>query len=127
MDKEQLKRWVKMLPARDRDLPSISIDGQWMSPNQLLREAEAGTEKGKKVLQTLSTSHFGTDEEMLKERLRQRLANLPQDKPLFVTLNRTYTPREVMQEVESGSRAGQQFIETERRYLKYTDRLKERV
>jgi hypothetical protein len=93
----------------------------------MLSEVRAGTELGRKAQAYWETMGLGTEDEMLIERIKNRLSRYPQDKPLFITLNGKLTPKQVIAEIEAGTPIGRQWIETERSYLKYLGGLKERV
>jgi hypothetical protein len=127
VSEERLRRWINLLPPNDRTQPITVIDGKQLSPEDILREVQSGTEIGKKALQLFATTRFGTEEQLLVDRLKQRLARYPPDKPLFITLGNNLTPQQAIAEVESRSAIGKRLLETERQYLKWTDSLKERV
>jgi hypothetical protein len=124
---ERVERWVRLLPSQERAQPIMSIDGVWLTPEQMLSEVRAGTELGRKAQAYWETTGLGTEDEMLIERIKNRLSRYPQDKPLFITLNGKLTPRQILAEIEAGTPIGRQWIETERSYLKYLGRLKEGV
>ncbi|MCD6148476.1 hypothetical protein J7J18_03830 [bacterium] len=127
MTVEKLRRWLELLPPQERNQPCLSVDGVWLTPEDMLREAEAGSSLGRKAQMIWETKGLGTDEEMLKERIRRRLSRYPPDKPIFITLRGKLTPRQILEEIESGTRLGKNWIETERAYLKVIGKLKERV
>jgi hypothetical protein len=124
---EKIERWVKLLPPQERTQPVISVDGTWLTPEQMLSEVRAGTELGRKAQAYWETTGLGTEDEMLIERIKRRLSRYPQDKPLFITLSGKLTPSQVIAEIEAGTPTGRQWIETERSYLKYLGGLKERA
>lgn len=124
---DRIERWVNMLPRQELDQPCVSVEGKWLTPRQMLSEARAGTELGRKAQAIWERLGLGTDEELLVDRIRHRLDRYPPDKPLFITVAGVLTPRQMIKEVEAGSDIGKRWIQTERSYLKYMDKLKERV
>jgi len=127
MTVSRIERWVSMLPRQELDQPCVSVDGRWLTPKQMLSEARAGTELGRKAQAIWERLGLGTDEEMLIERIKHRLERYSPDKPLFITVAGVLTPRQMLAEVEARSDIGRTWIQTERSYLKYMDKLKERV
>lgn len=127
MSLERFVRWYNLLPKFDRAQPTLKVDSQYLSPDDIRREAWAGTELGKRALEIWESVHLGTDEEMLVERIKNRVLRYPQDKPLFIVLGRSLTPSEIIEEIDARTDTGKRLIENERRYLIYTDKLKERV
>jgi len=125
----RLERWIALLPAQDRTQPVITVDGQVLTPEDMLREARAGTELGRKAQALWEGRSLGTEEEMLVERVKSRLARYPPDKPIFRVLGapNLLTPRDILANIEAGTELGKRWLQTEQTYLKYLDRLKERV
>lgn len=123
----RLERWISMLPPQELDQPCVSVDGTWLTPRQILREAKAGTELGKKAQAKWETTRLGTEEDMLAERIKRRLGRYPPDKPLFITVAGMLTPQQMIREIEAGTDIGKRFVQSERSYLRYMDKLKERV
>lgn len=115
----EIRRWVEALPPQELNQPVLSVDGKWFTPAEILAEVNAGTELGKRI----AAMSLGTDEEMLVQRLKNRLSRYPQDKPLLITLNGGFTPKQILAEVEAGTVKGKQFLETESKYLQYIGEL----
>lgn len=127
MTVEKIERWIALLPPQELDQPCVTVDGRHLTPRQMLSEARAGTELGRKAQEKWERVGLGTEESLLTDRIKKRLERYPPDKPLFITMNGTITPRQMMKEVEAGSEVGKKWVQTERSYLRYMDRLKERV
>jgi len=125
MDLNELRRWVGNLTTVERELPAATIGGEWFSPIEMLQKVESG--QGQDILNFLSTTHLGTERALLEERLVKRLEKYPQDKPLLITLNKAWSPNEIINEIKNNTQVGESFLEKERQMLKYTDRLKERI
>lgn len=118
-----------MLPPQERIQPVITIDGQMLTPEDILREARAGTELGRKAQALWEGEALGTEEEMLVERVKRRLERYPEDKPLFYVLGapNRLTPRDILANIEQKTAEGEKWLQSERTYLKYLGKLKERV
>ena len=129
MTVQRLERWIQVLPPVDRVIPFIEVDGTWLSPNDMLREARAGSEIGRKAQRLWESGLTGTDEKLLEERIRKRLETYPSDKPLFIVLGKPArrTPEDILRDVREKTKVGKGWIETERAYLKYLGGLQERV
>lgn len=128
MDLAQFRRFIKLCPQRDLTLPYLSIDGKWLSPMQVLTEIEKNSELGLICLQHLSSTEYDQlEQEAHQYRIKVRLAHYPQNVPIIYTLTKTFTPAEMIEEIEKGTPAGNQFIESERRYHMYLQDLMERV
>lgn len=125
----KLERWVSMLPSQERTQPVLTVDGLMLTPEDMLREARAGTELGRKAQALWESGALGTEEEMLIKRIEKRLARYPPDKPLFVILGvpSKLTPNDIMTNIREKTETGKKWLQAERTYLRYLDRLRERV
>ena len=123
----KIERWIAMLPSQELSKPCVTVDGKQLTPREMLSEARAGTEIGRKAQERWERIGLGTTEDLLTERIKRMLGRYPPDKPLFITVRGTLTPRQMIKEVEARSVIGKKWIQTERSYLKYLDKLKERV
>ena len=125
----KLERWVKLLPPQELTQPVIMVDGQSLTPTQMLSEVRAGTELGRKAQALWEGGSLGTEEEMLVERIKRRLARYPPDKPLFIVLGapNKLTPADILANIEDRTKTGEKWLQSERTYLEYLDRLRERV
>ena len=128
MTAAKLERWLSFLPPQERTQPVITVDGRMLTPDDMLREARAGTELGQKAQMLWEGSALGTEEELLVERIRKRLERYPSDKPLFFVLGApsALTPRDVLKNVEERTTEGQKWLQSEKTYLKYLDELRKR-
>jgi len=124
----KLERWLSFLPPQERTQPVITVEGQALTPENMLSEARTGTELGKKVQMLWESGAIGTEEELLTERIRRRLERYPPDKPLFFVLGApsALTPRDLLEQVEKRTAVGQKFLQSEKTYLKYLDELRKR-
>lgn len=122
MTVSKLRAWLNAIPERDRGLPFIEVQGRMLTPRQMLSEAEAGTSIGVEAQRRWEAGVVGTPDSLLEERIRERLARFPPDKPLFITLGgKPMTPSDVLTSPEAVAR----WKETERTYLKYLSGLRE--
>lgn len=124
----KLERWISLLPSQERAQPVITVDNIMLTPEDMLREARAETELGRKAQYLWEAGALGTEEELLIERVRRRLERYPSDKPLFFVLGApsALTPRDILANIEQRTLSGQKFLQNERTYLKYLSSLKER-
>ena len=125
----RLERWIELLPPQELTQPVVTVDGQSLTPTQMLSEARAGTELGRKAQAQWESGSLGTEEEMLIERIKRRLARYPKDKPVFRVLGAPtlLTPGDILANVEAKTEEGKRWLRTEGAYLRYLDKLKERV
>ena len=125
----KLERWIRLLPPQERTQPVITVEGVMLTPEDLLREVRASTELGSKAQALWETGALGTEEEMLIERIKKRLARYPPDKAIFRVLGAPsgLTPRDILANVEAKTSEGERWLQSERTYLEYLDRLRERV
>lgn len=125
----KLERWIEMLPPQELTQPVLIVDGRSLTPLQMLSEAKGGTELGRKAQALWEGGALGTEEEMLIERIKKRLARYPADKPIFRVLGvpSALTPGDILANIEAKTETGKKWIQTERTYLNYLDRLRERV
>lgn len=117
MSKELVSRWFDRLPEMERDLPLLLSDGLAYTPRVAYNEVMRGSPVGDKIQLLIETGRFGTSAEdeqsIAKTRLEQWLKQQP-DKPLFATLsNKVFTPSQLLQEIQSGSSIGNQWIQNE--------------
>ena len=52
------RKWVESLPPFERDSPYLSFQGRFWTPNEVLKEMEAGTPTGK-LLQAAEEKAMG--------------------------------------------------------------------
>lgn len=125
----KIERWVALLPSHERVQPVLTVDERMLTPEDMLREARAGTELGRKAQMLWEGSALGTSEQMLIERIKNRLARYPSDKPIFHVLGAPnfLTPKDILANIKEKTPEGKKWLDTERRYLEYLDRLRERV
>ena len=117
MSKELVTRWFNKISEAEKDLPLLLVDNYAYTPRMAYSEVMNGSTLGAKLQSLIEMGRFGTsalDEQAIaRVRLQQILQSKP-DKPMFATLsNKVYTPSELMQEIESGTELGTQWVNNE--------------
>jgi len=125
MTLERVRAWFERLPPAERDLPIIILEGVAYTPRMILAEVSRGTPLGERLQAMVETGRLGTTmaevESLAKLRLKELLSRLPPDKPIVATLGipeKTYTPRELLREIEMQTEAGRQWVEAEIRTMR---------
>ena len=119
----RMRSWFNRLPPAERDKPLLMLGGIAYTPRAALGEVERGTPEGRQLQTLVESGRFGTtsmDEiTIAKIRLKMELQRYPPDKPIVATLpsaglpGRTYTPQELISEIESETGVGRRWIESE--------------
>jgi len=118
----KLRTWFNTIPDTDKNLPFIEVQGRFLTPRQMVSEAEANTPIGIEAQRRWEAGMVGTPDSLLEARVKERLARFPPDKPLFITLGGpAKTPRDILTNPVEMAR----WKENERTYLKYLSGLKE--
>jgi len=117
MSKELVARWFNKISEAEKDLPLLLSDGYAYTPRMTYTEVMNESALGTKLQALIESGRFGTstleEQAIAKVRLQQILASKP-DKPMFATLsNKVFTARELMQEIESGTELGSQWVTNE--------------
>lgn len=128
MSKELVSRWFDRLAEAEKDLPLLLVDGLAYTPRAAYNEVMRGSPVGDKIQLLIETGRFGTSAEdeqaIAKTRLQQWLQSQP-DKPMFATLsNKTFTPQQLLEEIQSGSSIGQQWTNNEVSHMRSIVRLR---
>ena len=128
MTKELVSAWYNRLAEAERDLPLLLVDGLAYTPRTAYNEVMRSSPVGDKIQLLIETGRFGTSAEdeqaIAKTRLQQWLQSQP-DKPMFATLsNKTFTPQQLLQEIQSGSSIGQQWTNNEILHMQSIVRLR---
>ncbi len=118
MSKELVSRWFNKLGESEKDLPLLLSDGYAYTPRMAYTEVMTGSSLGAKLQSLIESGRFGTSQldevAIAKVRVQQILQSKPQDKILFATLsNKTFTPSQMLQEIESGTQIGTQWVQNE--------------
>lgn len=123
MSRELVTRWFNKLPEGEKDLVLLLSNGFAYTPRMAYSETMNNTALGAKLQALIESGRFGTSQldevAIAKVRVQQILQSKPQDKILFATLgNRTFTPSQLLQEIESGTQIGTQWITNEISHMK---------
>jgi hypothetical protein len=118
MTKELANKWINKLSEVEKDLPLLLVDGYAYTPRIAVNEIMNGSVLGARLQALIEMGKFGTssleEQAIAKVRLQTILASKPQDKPLFATMsNKVFTPAQLMEEINSGTQIGQQWLNGE--------------
>jgi hypothetical protein len=118
MSKELVNHWYNKISVTERNLPLLLVDGYAYTPQMAYDEVNRNTALGARLQALIEAGRFGTsalDEQAIaKVRLQTILASKPQDKPLFATMsNKVFTPAQLMDEINSGTQIGIQWVQGE--------------
>ena len=117
----RVRAWFNRLPAVDRDLPLVILNGIAYTPRMVLAEVERGTPLGSRLQSIVEAGYLAStleeEERLAKLRLLQILSRHPPDKPIVVAIgapqSRVYTARQLMEEISRQTPVGKQWIESE--------------
>ena len=120
-----VQRWFDKLPPYEVDLPLLMVAGVAYTPRTALSEAQRNTALGQTLQAMIERRSVGTltseEDTLARLRLQELLKRAP-EKPLFATLAlppRTYTPSDLLREVQQGTPVGQQWISAEKIQMRY--------
>lgn len=128
MSKDLVQKWFNKLSNSEKDKPLLVLNGLGYTPRQANDEVQRGTPVGDQLQRLIEQGRFGTayvdEQELIKQRLTMSLDEKPaQDKVMFVALPssglapKAFTPRQLKQEIQSGTAVGKQWIDGERSYM----------
>lgn len=128
MSKDLVTKWFNKLSTVEQNSPLLIVNGMAYTPRQTLEEVTRGTEVGEELQELLESGRFGTtladENALILTRLKINLSGKPQDKPLFVALPssglpvKSFTPAQLMQEINSGTTLGKQWINNEANFMR---------
>lgn len=118
MTKELVARWFSKISEVEKDLPLLLSNGYAYTPRMAYAEVMNGTSLGAKLQALIESGRFGTstleEQAIAKVRLQTILQSKPQDKILFATMsNKTFTPAQLLEEINSGTQIGTQWVQGE--------------
>lgn len=118
MSKELVARWFNKISATEQDLPLLLVDNYAYTPRMAYNEVMNNSALGARLQALIEMGKFGTsaleEQAIAKVRLQTILASKPQDKPLFATMsNKVFTPAQLMEEINSGTQIGAQWLNGE--------------
>ena len=113
----RVQTWYNRIPAAERNLPLLIVDGRAYTPSQALAEVRMGTPVGRRLQELIESGRYGTTPEeeaiLAKERLKQIFRRLPPGRPIVATLGRTFTPEQMMAEIEAETPLGREYLRAE--------------
>jgi hypothetical protein len=124
-----VKAWYNRLPPAERDLPIVILGGVAYTPNMVLAEVTRGSIIGDRLQRLIEEGRLGTsrleEEQLAKIRLRELLRRYP-ERPLVAVLRegRTFTPSQLIDEIERGTPVGRMLIFSEIEYMRFLLRLR---
>ena len=120
----RISRWFSSLPEAERDLPVVIMDGISYTPRMILMEVQRGSPLGERLQVLVEAGRLGTtaleEIQLAKVRLRELLQRMP-EKPIIATLTvppRTFTPRQLLREIELETPVGRQWIQAELQHVR---------
>lgn len=122
MTKELVSKWYEKLGIAERNLPLLIYQGNVYTPQAAYDEVMRASPLGDALQRLIEMQSFGTSAEdeqtVAKLRLTQIMRNKP-DTPLFATLsNKIFTPSQLLEEIQSGTDIGKQWIGSEISHMK---------
>jgi hypothetical protein len=124
-----VRAWYNRLPPAERDLPILILDGIAYTPNMVLAEVTRGSIVGERLQRLLEEGRLGNsgleEEQLARIRLKELLRRYP-ERPLVAILRegRTFTPSQLIDEIERGTLVGRMLILSEIEYMKFLLRLR---
>ena len=115
MTLEIVEDWVNKLPRVERNQPLVIYRDRVYTPNEVLAEVRAGTSLGMEFQRIIEARAFTTIEEkyaLAILRLKERLKKLPETYKSIIG-EKIYTPSQLLEEIEKGTRVGRMLIEAE--------------
>lgn len=115
MTLEIVEDWVNKLPRVERNQPLVIYRDRVYTPNEVLAEVRAGTSLSEELQRIIEARAFTTVEEkyaLAILRLKERLKKLPETYKSLIG-EKIYTPSQLLEEIEKGTRVGRMLIEAE--------------
>ncbi len=122
MSRQAVEEWYSKIPTRQRASPLIILNGSAYSPNEVLTEVRANSELGQALQTVIEQRQFTPvlDKYALAcTRLMTRLGSLPADTKLMEQ-QKSYSPSQLMQEIQNGTPVGRRVIEAEVKQVEET-------
>ena len=116
MSESIVRAWVSSLPKIERNQPLVIHAGRAYSPNEVLAEVREGSTVGTELQRKVETRDFTEIEAkyaLAILRLKERLAKLPPTFKIASIGGKMYSPNEMLEEIEKGSQAGREMVESE--------------
>lgn len=115
MSKEFILKWYEKIPRAERNMPFIVHKGKVYTPTDIYNLALQG-KLDEELQKKIEKGEFTSIEEKFKiglERLRKILKNLEKTNIKIAVGTKIYTPKELLKEIEKGTKLGRQLLEAE--------------
>jgi len=125
MSKELISRWYEKLSDAEKNLPLLIVGGIAYTPRAVYDEVMRDSPIGNQLQALVERGSFGTsysdEQSIAKLRLTEIMRTKP-DKPLFATLTldgqRTFTPSELLQEIQNETDVGKRWVSNEAEHMR---------
>ncbi|MEM2163708.1 MAG: hypothetical protein QW521_02225 [Desulfurococcaceae archaeon] len=120
---ERVRKWVYSLPAVERELPIIFLEGRYWSPNDILSFIEANPNHpiSAQLLRMLSMRIAAIGSPSITEIAKMRLLTLLEKHPVKVytlgVLRRELSPEDLKREIMLGGSLGRSLISIQERRI----------
>jgi len=123
MSIERISTWYWKLPAYDRKLPLVIVDGREYTPNQIYDEVRRGTRLGEKLQRSVELGAAGLTNgakiwELAKKRLITKLREIPVTVKTYLLGKPEITSEEMIRDIETEGFFGKSLIEAEIEQMK---------
>lgn len=125
MSKELISRWFERLSDAERNLPLLILGGVAYTPRAVYDEVMRDSPLGNQLQALVERGSFGTsysDEQSIAKLRLTEIMRTKAEKPLFATLTldgqRTFTPSELLQEIQNDTDAGKQWVSNETAHMR---------
>ena len=110
-----VQRWYDTIPSLERNQALVIAGTKAYTPNQVLDEVKRGTDAGQMLQKVIEAKKF-TDAvdkfNLATIRIKERLSKAPATFKVVVG-QRSYTPREMLEQIANGTQDARTFIEME--------------
>jgi hypothetical protein len=122
MTQTVVSRWLNKLPENEKNLPLLIVDSSIYTPRTAYNEVMRSSELGNKLQALIESGRFGTtayeEEQVAKIRLRAWLQTQPEIVMFHTLSGKSFTPSQLLQEIESNTTIGQQWIRNEQQHMR---------
>ncbi|MCJ7470200.1 hypothetical protein MUO74_06855 [Candidatus Bathyarchaeota archaeon] len=125
MSKDLISGWFERLSDAEKNLPLLILGGVAYTPRAVYDEVMRDSPLGNQLQALVDRGSFGTsysdEQSIAKLRLTEIMRSKP-DKPLFATLTldgqRTFTPSELLQEIQNDTDVGKRWVSNEAEHMR---------
>lgn len=114
---DEVRRWVERMRKLGEDnIPYLVVDGQFLTPNDILREAEANSELWQKIQEQLGDPPMQISWELLEKRFEERVRQGRVPK-IYKMGGQEIPPEQQLQEVKNKTVEGYRILLAEAKLL----------